>query len=221
MKKITLFLIALAIALTASAQKKVSILGDSYSTYEGHIPAHHDAWYPHPENDVKTVEQTWWSILTSNEGFQLEKNNSWSGSTICNTGYRKEDYSYRSFFSRVNMLGNPDIILIFGGTNDSWAGSPIGEYKYKGWNRTDLYSYRPALSYLLCELKMLYPSADIYFMLNTELSAAINESTFKVCKKHKVPVIVLHDIEKQSGHPSIAGMKAISEQVAEVLKSQE
>ena len=47
--------------------------------------------------------------------------NSYSGSTICNTGYRDEDYSDRSFINRTTLLGNPDIILICGGTNDSWA----------------------------------------------------------------------------------------------------
>ncbi len=219
MKRIAAVLVFMALALTASAQKRVSILGDSYSTFAGHMPRHHDIWYPNENgNDVTEVEQTWWNLLISGDGYQLEKNNSWSGSTICNTGYNGDDYSDRSFFSRVNMLGNPDIILIFGGTNDSWAGSPIGEYQYKNWDREDLYSFRPALAYLLSELKALYPSAEIYFMLNSELSAEINESTFKICGKYDIPVIVLKDIDKQWGHPSVKGMKAICDQVSEFIR---
>ncbi len=219
MKKITLMLVALAIAMTASAQKKVSILGDSYSTFRGYIPQHYDVYYPIEGVDVKEVEQTWWSLFIAKNGHQLEKNNSWSGSTICNTGYGRQDYSDRSFFSRVNMLGNPDIIFIFGGTNDSWAGSPIGEYKYENWSKADLYSFRPALAYLLSELKMLYPAAEIYFLLNSELSAEINESSFTVCRKYDIPVIALKDIDKQMGHPSIAGMKAISDQITESISN--
>ncbi len=210
-------MLALVIAVAASAQKKVSILGDSYSTFRGYIPQHYDVYYPIEPVDVKEVEQTWWSLFIAENGYQLEKNNSWSGSTICNTGYGGNDYSDRSFFSRINMLGNPDIILIFGGTNDAWAGSPLGEYKYKNWRKADLYGFRPALAYMLSELKMLYPSAEICFMLNSELSEGINESVMKICGKYKVPVLVLHDIDKQMGHPSVAGMKAISAQLTEFL----
>ncbi len=221
MKKIVLIFAALAIALTASAQKKVSILGDSYSTFKDCIPKHYACWYPHKNNDVAEAEQTWWRQFLAETGYVLEKNNSWSGSTICNTGYDGKDYSNRAFFTRVNMLGDPDIILIFGGTNDSWAGAPIGEYKFRNWNRTDLYSFRPALAYLLSQARMLYPDADIYFMLNSELSDEVNESTFKICRKYKVPVIALQDVDKQSKHPSIAGMTSISRQVAEFIRSQE
>ncbi len=220
MKRIVLIFAVLAFALAASAQKKVSILGDSYSTFKDHIPSINACWYPDACNDVKEVEQTWWHQFINKNGYQLEKNNSWSGSTVCNTGYDAKDYSDRSFFTRVNMLGNPDIILIFGGTNDSWCGAKVGEYKYKNWTKPELYTYRPALSYLLASAKMLYPEAEIYFILNTELRDDINESTMTVCKKHKIPVIVLKDIAKQGGHPCIEGMTAISDQITDFINSQ-
>lgn len=68
-------------------------------------------------------------------GYKLGTIESYSSATICNTGYRDEDYSDRSFVTRCTNLGNPDIILICGATNDSWANVPIGEYKYSGWKR--------------------------------------------------------------------------------------
>lgn len=224
MKKIlSIITLLLICSLPASAQKRISIMGDSYSTFRGHIPAHYAPWYPMPPsaNDVAEVEQTWWKLLIASGDYVLEKNDSWSGSTICNTGYQRAgegDYSDRSFVSRVNFLGDPNIILIFGGTNDAWAGSPIGEYQYSDWTRRDLYSYRPALAYLLSQLKMLYPQAEIYFILNSELKESINESSAVICKKYDVPLIALHDIDKQMSHPSKAGMKAISEQVGEFIK---
>ena len=84
-------------------------MGDSYSTYEGYMsPSHNLSWYAGKDggegvkrNDVKQVEQTWWHLLTSDPAYTLERNNSYSGSTICHTGYRKEDFSDRSFFTRV------------------------------------------------------------------------------------------------------------------------
>ena len=123
---------------------KVSVLGDSYSTFRGMIPQGYAVFYPHDQVDVKEADQTWWAQLIRENGWKLEINNSYSGSTVCNTGYNRADYSDRAFISRVNYIGNPDILFIFGGTNDAWANSPIGEYKYADWTKQDLFSFRPA-----------------------------------------------------------------------------
>ena len=37
----------------------------------------------------------------------------------------------------------------------------------------------------------------------------------EVCKHCDVQLVELHDIDKQNGHPSIAGMKSICEQLLE------
>ena len=111
------------------------------------------------------------------------------------------------------------MILICGATNDSWAGAPIGEYKYSGWTAQELYSFRPALAKLFSDLKQNYPEAKIYFILNSQLSAAINESVHTICAHYNVPCIDLKNIGKQKGHPDIAGMKAMAEQVAKFVKT--
>ena len=88
MKK-TLTLIALiGAALTACAEGnlKISIFGDSYSTYEGYLtPDTNEIWYFKPENpqlhknnDVRTVEETWWHQVISNMKAELEVNNAFS-----------------------------------------------------------------------------------------------------------------------------------------------
>ncbi len=57
----------------ASAQtKKVSILGDSYSTFIGVIPSNYATFYPNDRNDVKEIEQTWWSLYIKAKGYELE-----------------------------------------------------------------------------------------------------------------------------------------------------
>lgn len=209
--------LCLGLCLSANAQQKVSILGDSYSTFQDYIPSHYSCWYPTKleRNNVQSADQTWWMQFIASGDYVLEKNDSYSGSTICNTGYSAADFSDRAFPTRVNMLGRPDIIFIFGGTNDSWAGAEVGNYKYGKWSHEDLFFYRPALAYLLTTAKMLYPKAEIYFLLNDCLREEINESTEKLCSKYKVDLIKLHDIDKQEGHPSIAGMTAICEQIIE------
>ncbi len=200
-----------------SYRPTVSILGDSYSTFENYLSCDSNAvWYwngKHENTDVTTVEQTWWHQLISEFGWRLEKNNSFSGATICFTGYNGEDYSNRSFVNRLKYLGSPDIILVFGATNDCWAHSPIGEYKYGNWSRDELYSFRPAMACMLDGLKKHYPNVQLYFILNSELSDDINSSVKTICKHYGVPYIELKDIHKINGHPSIEGMKSIAEQV--------
>ena len=216
------FLVVFSLTLISGvfAQKKVSILGDSYSTFYGHVsPAANLCWYGVPgekkENDVTKVEETWWYRFIHEHGFQLERKNSYSGSTVCHTGYEKADYSDRSFITRIHNLGTPDIILVFGGTNDSWAGAPIGVYQYDGWTKADLYSFRPAFCYLLASLKQLYPAARIYNITNSELSEEVTDSMDEICRHYGIENIRLHDIDKQWGHPSVQGMQSIDAQVWE------
>ena len=87
MKKLIILTLMAVVSIAASAQtKKVSILGDSYSTFQGVGPSHYAPFYPNDRNDVKEVDQTWWSLFIKAKGYQLEKNDSWGGTTICGTG---------------------------------------------------------------------------------------------------------------------------------------
>lgn len=224
MKRILVFIASLVCA-SAMAQTRVTIFGDSYSTFEGHIPSTHEPWYA-PEgsqwskgenNDVKAVEQTWWHILIKDMGWVLETNNSWSGSTVGYMGYEYENYKERSFNTRAAYLGEPDVILCLAGTNDSWTGEKVGRYKYANWEESDMWYFRPALARLLSTIGQNYPKAKLYFILNSELKDEVNESVHVICRHYGVDCIDLHDIDKQYGHPSQAGMKAIAKQVADYI----
>ena len=225
MKKITLTILAVLMAGIAVAQTKaVSILGDSYSTYEDFVtPATNELWYyaknSEQNTDVKDVRQTWWHQLIKENGWRLAVNNSYSGATISYTGYDGNDYSPRSFNTRMDNLGQPDIIFIFGATNDSWAGSPNGDFKYEGIKKVDLYEFRPALAHMLRWMTDRYVNTEIYFILNTELKDEINTSVKTICEHYGVPVITLTEVDKISGHPSVKGMRQIADQVNSFLKS--
>lgn len=206
----------------AATSKRVSILGDSYSTFEGFIPEGYIAWYkPVPKEgrptDVTRPEQTWWQIYIDRHGFELEANDSYSGATVCNTGYGGSDYSDRSFATRVGRLGNPDIIFLFGGTNDAWAEAPLGDYIWSGWTDADLYSYRPAAAYVVSNLKERYPEAEVLVIINDEISEDVKESTVMVAEHYGVGYVQLHDIEKMSLHPDSRGMVQIADQIDNAL----
>ncbi len=225
MKRLSTLLCLLALTalpLAAQVRKTIAVFGDSYSTFEGFNPQGYAIWYDsrnRPETtDVNKVEQTWWWQVIKEGGYKMGNINSYSGSTICNSGYNDEDYSDRSFVNRTSLLGTPDILLICGGTNDSWANAPIGDYKFGDWKRADLYTFRPALAKMLSDIRLRYPNVEVYFILNSELKEEINESVKKICKEYQVPVIALHDIDKKNGHPSVKGMKSFAQQVLKAIK---
>ena len=244
MKRITsLMLLMLCIALGANAQikrtPKISILGDSYSTFEGYMATDTNAiWYFKPENpnvqknnDVRKVEETWWYQVIQRVEGKLELNNSFSGSTVCFSGYKKDtcprvpvagleefaDYSNRSFVNRTNKLGEPDIILICAATNDAWCGAPVGDYYYGNQTKEQLYTFRPAMAKMIADLQTNYPKARLLFILNTDLREEISESIHTILNHYNVPCLDLQDIDKQEGHPSVQGMKQIADQVVNYL----
>lgn len=229
----TAFLVAIFVAVTTvmpmsaqhtrPAKPVVSVLGDSYSTFEGYIPLGHAVWYTkRPDTkrtDVDDVKQTWWWQLISRGGYILGQNDSYSGATISYRGYRGEDYSDRSFITRLANMTAPDILLIFGATNDSWAGVEVGEYNYDAEiSGPQLYTFRPAMSRLLNDAVNRFPGTDIYVIINSELRDDIVESIRQICDHYSVKYIQLHDIDKKAGHPSRKGMDAIATQVLEAIQ---
>ena len=214
-----------SLLLFAQCKPSVTIFGDSYSTFEGYVtPDSMELWYfkgkTMNRTDVVDVKQTWWWQLINEKGWKLERNNSWSGATISYTGYNHADYRFKSFITRVDNLGSPDIILLFGATNDAWAGSPVGEFKYSNYTDNDFYSFRPAFAYLLEQLKERYPTADLYVISNNDLREEIPSSMKTICDHYGVKMIQLKDIDKKNGHPTIKGMKQISDQVGAEIKTE-
>ena len=218
-----IFILFVLLPLLGIAQslKSVSILGDSYSTFDGYMyPDTNYVWYQtniKQKTDVISVKKTWWYKFIKENNYKLEVNNSFSGATICNTGYDKQDYKSLSFITRMNNLGSPDIIFIFGATNDFWAKVPIGQFKYNDWTKDELYEFRPAMAYMLDYMLSRYLNVKIYFLLNSNLDEIIDESIKTICMHYKVECIELKNIDKKEGHPSIKGMSQISNQIIDYL----
>ena len=69
--------VMIAVAATSCAQTKesVSILGDSYSTFEGFVtPSTNEMWYyeeTRDQTDVDDVTQTWWWKVINEGGYKL------------------------------------------------------------------------------------------------------------------------------------------------------
>lgn len=236
---ITLF--ALAIIMSACVKPnepkeiRFSILGDSFSAFQGYVePATNDVWYcPPPNNyvDVTSVEQMWWHKVATKTGWVLDVNNSFSGSLVSNFwGFNTGLYfSPHSFIRRMDNLGNPDVILVFGATNDIYKRAALGDYVFDNWTEEELCMFRPAMAYMFDYLKRNYPTAEVYFMLDMELCIsdtsiddatrqAYIESVHYITSHYNVSCIDIYGIQKDLWHPNVAGHATIASQLIDAIE---
>ena len=234
MKKL-LLLFAMAALMSACVKQpeppkqiRFSILGDSYSTFEGYVHPETNDVYPFDSIGVTNVEQMWWHQVATQMGWTVEKNNSFSGALICNYADFEGGsyYTRHSFIRRMDDLGDSDVIFILGGTNDVWHDAPFGDFIYADWTEEQLCCFRPALAYLLDNVKRLHPNAHIYFLLETgpcpggiteETRQNLVESAHRIANHYSIECIDL-TIHKDWWHPDVQGQKDIARQVIEALE---
>lgn len=206
-------------------KRNVLVMGDSYSTYAGYIPPEYMAYYRDDREEapiVRGVDKTWWKILERENNLNIVINDSFSGSTVCNT-VREYLTTDSSFVSRIdkyikqNTFAEKEIdtMIIFGGTNDSWMDTPLGENKYSDLTADDFKCVLPAFCYLLKRAKEAVK--DVIVVINSDLKSEFTEGAVEACKKYKTKYICLEDIDKENNHPTEIGMKQIAKQVKTVL----
>ena len=118
---------------TSSAKVRVSVIGDSISTFATHIPAGYTTFYP--KSTVVSAGQTYWYKLIYNymHNAKLDMNIAWSGTLVTrctNESYSTQHWYGNDFVARFidKGMGNPDVILIHGGTNDCSNRGEVGLY---------------------------------------------------------------------------------------------
>ena len=207
------------------------IFGDSYSTHKDFLLKDHTYYYSTEGRAGVPVskmlpDETWWGRFIKRTEATLVLNDSWSGSTIGYTGYSGADCSTRSsFIYRYRQLKNAgffdenqvDTILVFGGTNDSWANAPLGEQMLSDWKENDLYSVLPAICYFMSQLKKDHPKARIAFIANCGMKPEIITCIKSASEIVGVEYVELSNIDKLEGHPTVQGMAMICDQVIEQL----
>lgn len=145
---------------------KLSILGDSISTFKGWIPEGNLVFYP--ENGaVKDVAQTWWKIVLDELGLTLCANGSSSGSA--SFGYSQEaDPMYGCSDHRISQLAGadgeaPDIIIVYMGTNDVLMSAAIGDNDgLQAVGEGLVGSLSDGYTMILDKIKRQYPQAQVY-----------------------------------------------------------
>lgn len=154
--------------------KKVSFLGDSITTFEGwnnntsynSTIGNNAVWY---NSDMIALSDTYWKKTIDDFELNLICNNSWSAS-LCSGSDESSACNTRATQLHNNAGENPDIIVIYIGTNDSCWKVSTGTYSsvsdiYNSATQTyvgDTSCFSQAYATMVHKIKQKYDKADIY-----------------------------------------------------------
>lgn len=226
---------------TPFSGKRISILGDSVSTFDGYLPAGNRPRYPDPQNpqcDVRDVHLTWWMRLIDRLDACLGVNESWAGSRVGNCeSYDHDDVGPGAAMASVRRIRNlgangiPDIILFFGGANDKLSPYPVGHFDSSAapeeaefdavcWN-----TFADAYTAAVLRIRALYPQACLLCILPSDygrqLDASYNVQMRAVCAHYGIPNVTLtcltEDMLYDGYHPVADAMSKMTDMVLQRL----
>ncbi len=236
------------------ATKKLSILGDSISTYTGwsnstavnNTLGQNAVWYNSPSR-LSSVDDTWWKQTADLLGMEILVNNAWSGSSVTNVraahGISSYGWNTRPGNLHDNTLSDnpggeridPDIIVIYMGTNDLMDGVSCGgvpddafftRIEADGFVPSEKTNFEEACALMVYKVCRNYPDADVFLFNNPTMRTgnaasreAYNAVFDAVAARYGCTVVDLysspisnHSVYTQDGiHPNEAGMDVMTE----------
>ena len=227
----------------------VSILGDSISTYAGWIPTadgvNREHAYTYPREDLLTdVTETWWYRVIDGLGAKLGVNDSWRGAMVTGamavtTGDTGGNSAYYNL-TRIRNLGSngtPDVVIIYGGTNDYGNLDGLGGFDPDllpgavDLDGTFTANLAEAYAQTILRIRYFYPEARIVSILpgptakyyGDDRLAEGNAILAAVCERYSVDCVDPRDFGLTLGdlpdgiHPGPGGMKKIADAVTAML----
>jgi lysophospholipase L1-like esterase len=164
-------------AVSVLANKKLSVIGDSISTYEG-VSNNATANSTIGGNAVfyktqMTLNDTWWKQTANNTGMEILVNNSWSSSNVAVYGDNTLESKAGCGDRAVNLHDdtnnvNPDIIAAYIGINDCGCLTSVGDFdeisdiwdgeKYVG----EFTSFSRAYARMVHQIVTKYDGANVF-----------------------------------------------------------
>lgn len=147
--------------------KKLSIYGDSITTYAGWIPTGNASYYNGNNAGISNVNQTWWKETIDALGYDLLINNSWSGRAVSSVRDTQSGHTTDAGYKQENIdvlgdNGTPDEIIIKLGINDFNSGCELGDYDGSTVLPNDPTKFTDAYAIMLDRILTTYPQAKVY-----------------------------------------------------------
>lgn len=231
--------------------KQFSVLGDSISTLDGYNPKGYKVFYggdKYEKSGVKEMNNTWWDKVISFFGGELLVNNSWSGSRVTKLSEKDQLFPSGCSDERTSSLHindvNPDVILVYLGTNDWAFGAKTGDIDCSILGEDDNEIFALAYEAMLTKIKFNYPQSEIwcctlcetYMSKHPDFSfpheyAGIhiedyNEIIRNVVSRNKCKLIDLYSYKMpydsiDGTHPNNSGMNTIATMITREMAGKE
>ncbi len=210
---------------------KISILGDSISTFTDYNPDGYSVFYNEEMakvNGLYDVSETWWNQVIKACDGELLVNDSFSGSRVSGLEFPSASSLQRILNLRKDAI--PDIILVYIGFNDFGYGVPLKKKCFSNMNK--LQFFHDSYDIMLKRLKVAYPNSIIVCgtLSKTFINSkpnwkfpeervgkipfySYNASIRRVCRKHKVALAELDHIVYETidgSHPTKKGHKTFA-----------
>lgn len=218
----------LTTALEPSKTKRISVIGDSISTFRGFVPSGYSCHYPTTDGDLTSVSQTYWYRLAYDlmSDAVIDRNIAFSGTAVARTTnpasssntWFGNDYCTR--FIKQGGVGNPDIVLVHGGTNDYGhnvdllaegvemrsADAPSDESFAKMFATADAATTRAEIEALddttfctayiklMCLIRERHPQAKIVCIIGDYLTTGIEKSTIRIAEHYGARYVDLYAV---------------------------
>lgn len=157
--------------------KKLSILGDSISTYQGvsnnaeinSTIGNNEVFYG-TQNTTVAESDTWWKQAADNTGMSVLVNNSWAGANVATNfgNATKGGCTARAENLHNNGGENPDIIAVYMGINDNGCLTGLGSFNDVSdiWNGTAYVGntelFATAYATMVHKIVTKYSAADVF-----------------------------------------------------------
>ena len=219
---------------------RVSVLGDSISTFAEYTPEEYPDTYP--AEDVEEVMQSWWAALIGSMGFQFAANASYSGCYVL-PWEGENELTWAGNPDRINALrgadgSTPDVILVYLGINDLEGGLEGDRWALTNADMlgTEEGSFEDYYGEILHRVEATYPNAYVFcctiqprseedseevFMNDADLTYEDYNAVIRnVAIQYQCPIIdfgsawsVEENMENtfDSVHPNLEGMTKMAE----------
>lgn len=203
---------------------RLGILGDSISTFKGIIPSDHRTYYPTTNvacKDVDAWEKTYWGHLINDYWHcELDVNSAWSGSCVADGD---PTVVRTPFVKRCSLFKNPDVIIVFGGTNDCQTERMIGlgEFDYtSSLDKLNTYRrFRESYIWVIKTLQANYPEAQLICIVGNHIDGEYGNSVAAIAKELGIPCVDFRGDQSvtqyEQLHPNAAGHAHMAQRIYE------
>ena len=87
----------------------------------------------------------------------------------------------------------PELIIVFGGTNDFWNQSPTGSLQYSGWTDDTLKAFAPAYCYILSWLLAHFLKCRILSIINDDITSVVRDIEIAASEHFGTEVLELNN----------------------------